>query len=38
VAPFSLCRLPVRTTKLELVMDGRSVAMSVALVGQVSAA
>ena len=36
--PFSSCRLPVGTTRLELVTLGRSVAMSCLLSGQASSA
>jgi hypothetical protein len=36
--PFSACKLPYRTTLLELVTSGRSVEISSALVGQPSAA
>src|ERR1700736_5006607 len=35
--PFSLCRLPVGTTRLEFVTSGRSVAISSLAVGQASA-
>src|ERR1700738_2420755 len=35
--PFSLCRLPMGTTRLEFVTSGRSVAISSLLVGQPSA-
>src|SRR6202011_6137147 len=36
--PFSICRLPYGTTRLELVTSGRSVEISEALFGHTSAA
>jgi hypothetical protein len=36
--PFSVCKLPLGTTKLELVTSGRSVWISVWISGQYSAA
>ena len=38
LTPLSPCRLPCGTTTLELVTSGRSVAISVAALGQSSAA
>src|ERR1700740_1859391 len=37
LTPFSFCRLPTGTTRLELVTSGRSVAISSFAVGQDSA-
>src|ERR1700749_3005778 len=37
LTPFSFCRLPTGTTRLELVTSGRSVAISSFAVGQESA-